>query len=310
MMPAEDAPTVAGRILDALVCGGARCPCQSSARHGHGLTHCPSHADSSPSFDVSVKDGKLLVHCWAGCPQDDVLADLRARGLWPGRSEPTRGTWTVAKAAKVAKAVARNTSPPACVTSLWRQTTPIAGTLAARYLAARGLVGPYPSALRYLARCEHTETGQWLPALVAAVTISLGGEVVALHRTYLALDGSGKADVTPVKKALGRIRGGGVRLAEPGLVLVIGEGVETCLSVQQATGLPCWAVLGASNMSNLVLPQPPLAGTVIIAADRDPAGVQAAYAAAQCWQTEGRRVRVMLPPPDQDFNDVLLDGAA
>jgi hypothetical protein len=35
---------------------------------------------------------------------------------------------------------------------------------------------------------------------------------------------------------LGPCRGGVVRLADPGKVLMIGEGIETCLAAMQATG--------------------------------------------------------------------------
>ena len=51
---------------------------------------------------------------------------------------------------------------------------------------------------------------------------------------------------------------------------------------------------------------------VIILADHDAngAGERAAYAAAERWIAEGRRVRLALPPlPGADFNDVLLGRA-
>ncbi len=43
---------------------------------------CLSHDDSKPSLSISERGGKLLVHCFAGCPQQTVIAALRARGLW------------------------------------------------------------------------------------------------------------------------------------------------------------------------------------------------------------------------------------
>jgi hypothetical protein len=48
----------------------------------HGAAKCPAHDDSRPS--LSVKDGEvgIVVHCHAGCEQRDVIAALRARGLW------------------------------------------------------------------------------------------------------------------------------------------------------------------------------------------------------------------------------------
>ena len=53
--------------------------------------------------------------------------------------------------------------------------------------------------------------------------------------------------------SLGPTKGGVVRLAEPidGKPLILGEGVETVLTVMEATGLPGWATLGTSGLVNL-----------------------------------------------------------
>jgi hypothetical protein len=37
---------------------------------------CVAHNDRNPSMSVTERDGKLLVHCHAGCPQDAVLDAL------------------------------------------------------------------------------------------------------------------------------------------------------------------------------------------------------------------------------------------
>jgi hypothetical protein len=47
------------------------------------LTWCPVHTDLNPSLSVSEKDGKLLVKCFGGCPQEAVVAALKDRDLWP-----------------------------------------------------------------------------------------------------------------------------------------------------------------------------------------------------------------------------------
>ena len=50
---------------------------------GTWMARCPAHDDRSPSLSISSsKDGKVLVRCHAGCDQRDVIAALRARGLW------------------------------------------------------------------------------------------------------------------------------------------------------------------------------------------------------------------------------------
>jgi DNA primase len=71
--------------------------------------------------------------------------------------------------------------------------------------------------------------------------------------------------------------------------------------------MPTWAALSAGGIKGLDLPPLPLASEVWIGADNDPAGTGAAYAAAERWMREGRRVRIALPSEGRDFADLLLD---
>jgi phage/plasmid primase-like uncharacterized protein len=163
-------------------------------------------------------------------------------------------------------------------------------------------------ALRFLPRCRHRESGTVWPAMLAAVTIWPAVEPVAIHRTYLRPDGTGKAPVEPAKKTLGPIAGGAVRLAEPGPVLALAEGIETALAFMTGSGLPTWAVLSAGNMARLVLPPLPLAAEIVIAADNDPPGLAAANVAARAFTAQGRRVRIVYPnKAGADFCDALAD---
>jgi hypothetical protein len=69
-------------IAESLACGKAGCPC--GKRQGNGwTTHCPAHIDDKPSLNIAENEGKILLHCFAGCSQDAVIAALRERGLWP-----------------------------------------------------------------------------------------------------------------------------------------------------------------------------------------------------------------------------------
>jgi DNA primase len=106
---------------------------------------------------------------------------------------------------------------------------------------------------------------------------------------------------------LGRCRGGVVRLADPGDVLMVGEGIETCLAAMLATSHPTWAALSTSGLRTL-----DLLGNVrdvIVLADGDNAGEAAAHDCAWRWKREGRRVRIARPPQGMDFNDLLVGGA-
>ena len=50
------------------------------------LACCPAHDDRNPSLSISDKNGKILVKCWAGCTQDEVIGALRDLGLWHSAS--------------------------------------------------------------------------------------------------------------------------------------------------------------------------------------------------------------------------------
>jgi putative DNA primase/helicase len=273
---------------------------------GRWMARCPAHDDRKPSLSIQdADDGKVLVHCHARCSQEHVIAALQSRGLWrenayrfPKRSgsrptvsnQPTRDEAIRTEAAL----------------TIWSATTPANGTSVETYLASRGLAFPAAAALRFHARLKHQSGGIW-PAMVALVTRGVDDEPVAIHRTFLARDGSGKAPVDPQKMMLGPCRGGSVRLAPAGDVLMVGEGIETCLAAMQARDLPAWAALSTSGL--LALDLPPAVRDVIVLADGDAAGDAAGRDAALRWKREGRRVRIAHPPRGLDFNDMLLGRA-
>src|SRR5262245_35194084 len=83
----------AADALVALACGNEHCACTTSARDGHGVTHCPAHEDKSPSLAVTTGNaGHVLVRCHAGCEQVAVLRALRERGLWKSAKASTTMT--------------------------------------------------------------------------------------------------------------------------------------------------------------------------------------------------------------------------
>ena len=45
--------------------------------HGKYVARCPAHEDRSPSLAIKEgDDGKVLIHCFAGCEAEDVLSAL------------------------------------------------------------------------------------------------------------------------------------------------------------------------------------------------------------------------------------------
>lgn len=75
----------AADIVNALSCDRSGCICAKSARLGQGLTHCPAHADNTPSLNVTRKSGGgVLLKDHGGCAQDAVIAALSKSSLWGG----------------------------------------------------------------------------------------------------------------------------------------------------------------------------------------------------------------------------------
>lgn len=217
-----------------------------------------------------------------------------------GPSYENRGATRVRSADETAESRKR-------VRGFWHHCDYARGTLAERYLARRGVP--------WLAQCEHVRfrtdcphpSGARLPALVCLV-LDGDGSIAAVHRTYLAPDGS-KAAVEPVKASLGSFAGGAIRLHPACTEMVVGEGLETTASAATILGLPGWAAVACGNLAvNLRLPD--LVRSVTIAVDHDRAGQRAAGKAVARWRAEGRTVRVATPDrPGADFNDILMGRA-
>ena len=186
---------------------------------------------------------------------------------------------------------------------VWHSTRPIAGTIAEAYLAARGVahVAGAP-ALRFHPTLSHRTAPGRFPCLVAGVQ-DAGGRFLGIQRCYLAPDGSGKADVEPVRASLGSLAGGAVRILEPaGDALLLGEGIESTAAAVRVFDWPggAWATLGTSGLRAVVLSV--AVRRVVIAADRDAGGLRAAAALAERLEAEGRRVTIEAPPCG-DFAD-------
>ena len=198
-------------------------------------------------------------------------------------------------------------------TRLWREADPIAGTLAARYLAGRHIdVDALPEtvgeALRFhpecpfgtgsasvpdcpIARCRHRCAGRHPP-----------------HR----VDRGRAEDRAPDAGALAAPRA--VKLWPAERSLVIGEGIETVLAAATRVKLageplrPAWALCSASGVARM----PVIDGVerLVILVDRDESGEASAAECARVWFHAGRRVIRLLPRiTGTDFNDVIRANA-
>ncbi len=270
---------------------------------GGWMVRCPVHDDREPSLSIrDGGDGKVLVHCHAGCDQGRVIAALRSRGFWNENAQ-RRFTSPARRAAAKNQPCRDNAKRTKAALSIWQSAAPADGTLVETYLRSRGIVMPIPAALRFHGGTKHAR-GKFWPAMIALVTRGTDGAPLAIHRTYLARDGACKAPVDPQKMMLGPCRGGAVRLGPITDRLLVAEGIENALSAMQATGQAAWAALSTSGLRTLELPVD--AGDVVVLADGDEPGEAAAHDAARRWKRCGRRVRIARPPRGFDFNDVLL----
>jgi hypothetical protein len=202
----------------------------------------------------------------------------------------------------------------------------LAGTAAERYLKNRAIdlapLGRQPRSLRFHWALWNNESGRSWPALLAAISDPVG-RIVAIHRTWLAPDGGGKAPLEHPKMTLGPYRGGAVRLwrgqrgkplsdAPPGETVVIGEGLEDCLTA--ACAVPEYRILCAVSLSNLgAVALPPAVRTVILLGQNDapdsPAARTLSRAVAK-FRGQGRIVKLARPPARfKDINDVQRHSA-
>ena len=259
---------------------------------------CPACGYSN-SFVVSDGGDRPLVFCHACQDTDSVISAIRRRGLWHQGDDTDQSVVVQTQPRELSRAGVR-------ARELWIQAAAAKGTLVEIYLRSRGIVAPIPPTLRFLSLTKHSPSDQLLPAMIAAVTVWPERRPCAVHRTFLAGGGNGKAAVDTPRMTLGPCRRGAVRLAEAADLLLVGEGIETCLSAMQATGQPAWAALSTAGLRNLEIPE--YVKEVVVLADGDLPGEEAAQYAARRWVHQGRRVRIARPPKGQDFNDLLLCG--
>ena len=145
------------------------------------------------------------------------------------------------------------------------------------------------------------------------------GNLVTLHRTYLTTQGQ-KVGFGPAKKLMpvpkGRtVNGASIRFGKIGRdgIVCLAEGVETALSVQQATGYPCFACVSAQGMAAATIPSDARVVFIFADNDRSNTGQKAACSLKTRLLNDGIPSVIFLPGNDvltvstkgTDWNDVL-----
>lgn len=257
----------------------------------------PGHSPADRSLSLALSGGRLLVHSFAGDDWREVCAALRSQGL----IGPL--TWSASDAPPASLPPTRSECQ-ARVAELWGQGASIGGTAAARHLTQRGVRRSAGTALRFhpaLPARLYENAGPRRPGLLAAIS-DPAGRLVGLEATYLTEAGTRAALRTPRKTIGRRPAGAAVRLDPADDILVVGEGVFTCLSASEHFGRPAWALLAVANLRVWTAPAP--VRRVLIAADRGRAGEAGAAALQSRLTAAGVAASIHLPPESHgDWND-------
>ena len=249
---------------------------------------CPA-CGYKDSLRITLQNGRAL--WWCGACQDQAAVTAAISGQ-------TAQAAPIAAAADASQAQKREWA-----LNLWRDAQPAAGTVVERYLAARGITLRDDMPLRFLPNHLCRDSGKRWPVMLALM-VDHDGTPQAIHRTFIAQDGKGKAPIATPRKTLGIVAGAAVRLAPVADCLVIGEEIETSISAGLMMGAPAWAAISAPNLE-FKLKLPASIKEIVVAADHDGPGLKAAKAALARWRAEGRTVKIARPQtPGADFNDL------
>lgn len=147
-------------------------------------------------------------------------------------------------------------------------------TRLARYLASRSIYS-VPDCLRYNANTYVKSDGKLLrlPALLAPITNN-NFQLIGVSKTFLDYYDDKKANIFANKRISGTLKNGAVRFYSPNddvTNLIVGEGIETILSVRSALpNISVAACLSAINLANFI--PPPSTRRLWVAFDNDDAG--------------------------------------
>jgi putative DNA primase/helicase len=271
---------------------------------------CVAHEDSSPSMIIFDGRESVQVRCLAGCDQRDLIAALKARGLWEGAAHSTPKRSIAPKVSHETEArhhrdLARRIFEEAVLTI---------GTPAQDYLEGREIWGVAKAVedIRFHEACPRGPGRQ--PAIVVAMRDLVSRSLLAVQRIYLR-----RGDYRWIKDGammLGPVGGAAMQLGHTILCsptkwseLHITEGLESGLAVMAMGGCPTWAMGSCGAIERF-----PVLGHVDrlwIWGDHDAPGLQAADRCAARWAIAGREVTMRIPNEEgYDPCDVWRDRCA
>jgi putative DNA primase/helicase len=268
----------------------------------------PNHDPKDRSLSIKISAGApngFLVHSFAGDDFKKCRDYVRAR-LGIERHVRHEGPVPLARLPDAHSRIAR-------INNIWRESVDPRGTIVERYLASRALelsADVAASVIRFHAqtpwRDAESEKTFFVPCMIAAMRAIEGDQIVAIHRTRLASDGSKRLE----RRMFGFCSGAAIKLDEDEAVgsgLHIGEGIETCLTARQLGLRPVWA-LGSTSFISIF---PVLSGVsnLTILAENNEASSRAMGACAIRWHSSGREVLINRPTCGDDLNDAIRGAA-
>ena len=267
-------------------------------------TLCPIHGDDNPSLsvrDITNNKGEpdVILKCFAGCGFKEIKSHLRGIGLLP--------EWKPKKTSE----------PKKEKDSFVWQKSRRDDEKVKKYFAKRAIIFdddsfPVPPSLKWNSYIDK-KAGDLVELVVAAATTPTDKSVKAVQRLFIDIEDYSKTGA----KMLGKMQGRGVYFyrKRPMTELMIGEGIETTLSVMQVTGMNGVAALSASGLKNIKLPPETETIYILVDSDKSFAGQKASCELAGKFEKKGGQAFIVSPddscftgsPKKRDFNDLLQE---
>lgn len=266
--------------------------------------------------NLVLSDGKkrLLVKCWNGCEQKEVLDELRRLELY-GPARQANGhdddppETAEQRQARVAKAEREAKNKTAEALLIWKDAKPANDIMVETYLGSRQLVLPIPGTLRLARSVYRPKSQDRRPHLVGLIEHETEGPIGVNLIALNPIDAAAKATGDDRKWTKGSRAGGAVRLYPAGPIIAISEGIEDALTFAQETNIPAWAAITADGIRSFI--PPPLATTqsIILIEDQDEnqTGQRAVADAARRLAGLGYKIQICRPRVGKDLNDALVE---
>ena len=270
----------------------------------------PGHGPSDRSVSLLVdRSGRLVVTSFGRSTWQEVVDDLRARGLIDREKRLVGGVGASVRLAPAAADVSRG-EKVRIAQAIWATGGPVAGTLAERHMRGRSIRRALPDgeALRHtpgapLRAYDPDDRRTW-PALLAGVRTA-DGLLTAVEITFLDRSGARADGLRLPRKTIGTIPpGSAVRLDPSAPDMLVGEGVFTTLSASQRFGLAGWALLSTARL--VTWTPPGGVRQVLVAGDNGAAGRAAARRLVTRLREAGVQARAVFPPEGLgDWNEAV-----